>query len=113
MPQAKKEVWLSPHAELQGLSDAVLLERLRPLPRGSIEREAICEVLVTRYEGLVRSCVRPYRSSPEPVEDLLQVGFIGLLKAINNFDPACGDSLNAYARPCISGEITGRAAAGR
>ncbi len=101
----RKEVWLSPHAELQALSDTVLLKRLRPLPRGSIEREAICEVLVTRYEGLVRSCVRPYRSSPEPVEDLLQVGFIGLLKAINNFDPCVGESLAAYAVPCISGEI--------
>jgi RNA polymerase sigma-B factor len=96
---------LSPHTELQALSDAVLLERLRPLPRDSIEREAICEVLVTRYEGLVRSCVRPYRSSPEPPEDLLQVGFIGLLKAINNFDPGVGESLAAYAAPCVSGEI--------
>ena len=47
----------------------------------------------------------PYRHSPEPAEDLLQVGYLGLLKAINNFDPAHGDSLTAYAQPCISGEI--------
>ena len=49
--------------------------------------------------------MRSYRRSPEPAEDLLQVGYLGLLKAINNFDPSCGDSLNAYAQPCISGEI--------
>jgi len=96
---------LSPYAELHALSDNALLARLRPLPRGSAEREAICELLVSRYASLVRSCVRPYLRSPEPAEDLLQVGYLGLLKAINNFDPGRGDSLGAYAAPCISGEI--------
>jgi RNA polymerase sigma-B factor len=65
----------------------------------------VCAILVTRYAGLVRSCVQPYRNSPEPAEDLLQVGYVGLLKAINNFDPRNGESLGAYALPCISGEI--------
>jgi len=96
---------LSLHAELNLLSDNALLARLRVLPHGSAEREAICEILVSRYAALVRSCVRPYRQSPEPGEDLLQVGYVGLLKAINGFDPAYGDSLTAYAQPCISGEI--------
>jgi RNA polymerase sigma-B factor len=91
--------------ELQAWSDNALLARLRPLPRGNAEREMICEILVTRYAGLVRSCARPYLASPEPAEDLLQVGYVGLLKAINNFDPGYGESLSAYAQPCISGEI--------
>jgi RNA polymerase sigma-B factor len=96
---------LSLHTELQALSDNSLLARLPTLPRNSSEREAICEILVSRYAGLVRSCVRPYRQSPEPAEDLLQVGYVGLLKAINNFDPSYGVSLTAYAQPCINGEI--------
>ena len=96
---------MSLHAELQTLSDNVLLARLRGLPRGSAEREVICGILVTRYAGLVRSCVRPYRGSPELAEDLLQVGYVGLLKAINNFDPGIGESLTAYAIPSITGEI--------
>jgi RNA polymerase sigma-B factor len=96
---------LSPHAELQPLPDTMLLARLRSLPRASTEREAICEILVTRYAGLVRSCARPYRNSPEPAEDLLQVGYVGLLNAINNFDLDNGESLAAYAVPCIKGEI--------
>jgi RNA polymerase sigma-B factor len=96
---------VSLRAELRGLPDDVLLARLRPLPRGSAEREAVCEVLVTRYAGLVHRCVARYRRSPEPAEDLLQVGYVGLLKAINNFDPGTGDSLGAYAVPCVSGEI--------
>ena len=35
----------------------------------------------------------------------MQVGYVGLLKAISRFDPAVGGSLATYARPCISGEI--------
>jgi RNA polymerase sigma-B factor len=35
----------------------------------------------------------------------MQVGYLGLVKAIGNFDPSMGDSLPAYAAPCVSGEI--------
>jgi RNA polymerase sigma-B factor len=92
-------------AELNRLTDDELLVRFRALPRDSHERSVACEILVERYERLVRSCVRQYRGSPEPVEDLMQVGYVGLLKAINNFDPSFGSSLSAYAAPCVSGEI--------
>src|SRR5260370_28451299 len=35
----------------------------------------------------------------------MQVGYVGMLKAINNYDPEVGNSLSAYAQPCVSGEI--------
>jgi len=92
-------------AELQKLSDNALLAKVRALPRDNELRSAACEILVDRYQKLVRSCVRQYRGSPEPTEDLMQVGYVGLLKAINNYDPEVGDSLSAYAQPCVSGEI--------
>jgi RNA polymerase sigma-B factor len=92
-------------SELKELSDNVLLARIHALPRDSELRSVTCEILVDRYQKLVRSCVRQYRGSPEPTEDLMQVGYVGLLKAINNYDPELGDSLSAYAQPCISGEI--------
>jgi RNA polymerase sigma-B factor len=92
-------------AELKELSDNALLAKIRALPRDSELRAAVCEIIVDRYQKLVRSCVRQYRGSPEPTEDLMQVGYVGLLKAINNYDPEVGDSLSAYAQPCISGEI--------
>ncbi len=91
--------------KLGRLPDNELLRRFRALPADSEERAAVCELLVKRHEKLVRSCVRQYRGSPEPVEDLMQVGYVGLLKAINNYDPAIGNSLTAYAAPCVSGEI--------
>jgi RNA polymerase sigma-B factor len=92
-------------SSLENLEDAELLSIVRSLPRASYRREIACELLVSRHRGLVRSCVNRYRRSPEPTEDLMQVGYVGLLKAINNFDPAMGPSLAAYAQPCISGEI--------
>jgi RNA polymerase sigma-B factor len=90
---------------LAGLGDLELLGILRSLPLGSERRSLACELLVSRHRLLVRSCVRRYQRSPEPAEDLIQVGYVGLMKAINNFDPAFGGSLAAYAQPCIIGEI--------
>jgi RNA polymerase sigma-B factor len=90
---------------LAELPDEELLARCRDFPWGSAERAAACEVLVRRYESLVRACAWQYRGSPEPVEDLMQVGYVGLLKAINNYDPAFGNGLRAYAAPSIGGEI--------
>jgi RNA polymerase sigma-B factor len=95
-----------PHGtDLDKLSDEDLLARCRELPADSPERAAAREILVGRYEPVVRGCVRQYRGSPEPIEDLMQVGYVGLLKAINNFDPAFGGGLRAYAMPCITGEV--------
>lgn len=85
--------------------DEDLLALVRSLPPGSRERECACAELVSRYQALVRSCVLRYRDSPESHEELMQVGYLGLLKAINNFDPAFGGRLAAYAQPCVSGEI--------
>jgi len=90
---------------LDELGDSELLRLVQSEPQGSQQREEACAVLVRRYQALVRSCVMRYRDSPEPVEELMQVGYVGLLKAINNFDPEIGGSLAAYAQPCVSGEI--------
>jgi RNA polymerase sigma-B factor len=92
-------------ADLSELDDRELLRIVRSQPPASARRAAACELLVSRHRHLVRSCVQRYKRSPEPAEDLMQVGYVGLLKAINNFDPEVGGSLAAYAQPCISGEI--------
>jgi RNA polymerase sigma-B factor len=86
-------------------ADRELLQTIQTEPHGSSTRDAACAELVSRYQALVRSCVLRYRDSPEPQEELMQVGYVGLLKAINNFDADIGESLAAYAAPCITGEI--------
>jgi RNA polymerase sigma-B factor len=94
-----------PTADTAELGDAELVKLVQSLPRGSEERNVACEKLIGRYESLVRSCAQRYRHSPESAEELMQVGYVGLLKAINNFDPAFGSNLASYAQPCITGEI--------
>jgi len=90
---------------LAAMDDGKLLGIVNSLPAGSERRAAAYAVLVSRYRGLVWACAQRYSRSPEPAEDLVQEGYVGLVKAINNFDPAIGLSLAAYAYPCITGEI--------
>jgi RNA polymerase sigma-B factor len=92
-------------AGLAHCDDGELLSLVRALPLGSRRRAAACEVLVTRYQPLVRSCARKYWNGPDSADELMQVGYVGLLKAINKFDPAVGGSLAAYAFPSVSGEL--------
>src|SRR6185437_9201093 len=93
--------------DLAGLGDRELLAIAGSLPPGSARRDAARELLVSRYGHLVRSCARRYSRSPEPTEDLMQVGYVGLLKAIGNFDPATAGAggLAAFAQAYVSGEV--------
>jgi RNA polymerase sigma-B factor len=92
-------------SDAQYPSDLELLTLIHGQPRGSAARTDACEALVTRYQSLVRSCARRYHGSPESADELMQVGYVGLMKAINRFDPAAGTSLAPYALACVSGEI--------
>ena len=91
---------LSPPS-LDRLTDGQLAELLRD-PEW---RDAACETLVSRYQSIVNSCARRYRLPAQYTEDLVQVGYVGLLKAINGFDPAVTPELAGYAHACVSGEI--------
>jgi RNA polymerase sigma-B factor len=90
---------------LAEMDDLELLAVVGSLPYGSERRQAACELLVDRYRGLVWSCVHRYGRGAEPTEDLVQAGYVGLMKAINKFDPAFGRGLAAFALPCVAGEI--------
>ena len=94
-----------PTESLAGLEDRELLAIAGSMPPGSGYGGMARDLLVSRYGHLVRACARRYSRSPEPAEDLVQVGYVGLLKAIGNFDLAYAGSLAAFARPYISGEI--------
>ena len=61
--------------------------------------------VVEAHLGLVEHLARRYRGRGEPLDDLVQVGTIGLLKAVDRYDPDRGTSLAAFAVPTILGEI--------
>lgn len=63
------------------------------------------ERLIEKYIPLVKTIARRYAYTREPYEDLVQVGSIGLIKAVDRFEPARGVDLAAFAVPNILGEI--------
>lgn len=63
------------------------------------------EQLIEEHLPLVESVARRYRASGEPHEDLVQVGTIGLIKAIDRFDLSREVEFTSYAIPYIVGEI--------
>ncbi len=62
------------------------------------------EALVRLCEAMVRGIASDYRN-PDHEEDLVQVGFVGLLNAIEHFDPARGTPFSVFARHFVRGEI--------
>lgn len=63
------------------------------------------EVLILHHQRLVRSIVARFSGSEEPIEDLVQVGTIGLINALDRYDPSQGTRFSTYATPTILGEI--------
>jgi RNA polymerase sigma-B factor len=65
----------------------------------------IREQLIEIHQNLVRFLAGKFANRGEPLEDLVQVGTIGLINAIDRFDPKRGTKFSTYATPTIVGEI--------
>ena len=61
--------------------------------------------LIMSHLNLVRFLASKFKNRGEPLDDLIQVGTIGLIKAIDRFDPSRGLEFTTYATPTIMGEI--------
>lgn len=69
------------------------------------ERSNARDDLVRLHLPLVEHCARRFRNRGEPFEDLVQVGTIGLIKAVDRFDTDRGVEFSTYATPTIIGEV--------
>ncbi len=85
---------------------------LRSAPERELQRRyaadrepAIREELVRRFMPMARSLAMRYRRQTESLDDLVQVANLGLVKAIDGFDPERGRPFGAYAVPTILGEL--------
>lgn len=66
---------------------------------------ALREQLITSHLNLVSRLARRVVANDGQLDDLIQVGYIGLIKAIDRFDPSKGNKFSTYAIPTITGEI--------
>ncbi|MFG3051316.1 RNA polymerase sigma factor SigF [Kitasatospora sp. NPDC048239] len=82
-----------------------LFLRLAVLEPGSGEHTYVRDTLIELNLPLVRYASARFRSRNEPMEDIVQVGTIGLIKAIDRFDPERGVEFPTFAMPTVVGEI--------
>ncbi|TQF01144.1 SigB/SigF/SigG family RNA polymerase sigma factor [Kitasatospora acidiphila] len=83
----------------------VLLARLRATEDGTAEYSYVRGTLIELNTALVKFAASRFAHRKEPMDDILQVGTIGLIKAIDRFDPSYNVEFSTFALPTISGEI--------
>ncbi|QMU77073.1 RNA polymerase sigma factor SigF [Streptacidiphilus sp. PB12-B1b] len=83
----------------------VLFARMAALEEGTHEYQYVRNTLVELNLTLVRFAAGRFRNRSEPMEDIVQVGTIGLIKAIDRFDPEREIEFTTFALPTITGEI--------
>ncbi|GAA4883859.1 SigB/SigF/SigG family RNA polymerase sigma factor [Kitasatospora terrestris] len=90
--------------EARELSDA-LFRRLAALEPGTATYSYVRGTVIELNMPLVRFVASRFRHRPEELDDILQVGTVGLIKAVDGFDLGRGVEFVTYAIPTISGEI--------
>lgn len=85
----------------------VFFDRLQSLEEGTREYQYVRNTLIEMNISLVQFAARPFRDRPggPENEDIVQVGVIGLIKAIDRYDPERNTQLSTLALPYITGEI--------
>ncbi|HEV2033992.1 MAG TPA: SigB/SigF/SigG family RNA polymerase sigma factor [Candidatus Dormibacteraeota bacterium] len=69
------------------------------------ERDRLREQLVDSYHDFVYFLARKFQNRGEPLDDIVQVGYLGLIKAIERFDPDLGFEFTTFATLTVAGEI--------
>jgi RNA polymerase sigma-B factor len=90
----------SPGMDEQLADERMLLERY-----ARDQSPTVREELVDRFMPLARRLAARYAGGAEPFDDLVQVASVGLVKAIDRFDPARGTAFSTFAVPTILGEL--------
>jgi RNA polymerase sigma-B factor len=92
-------------ARQSGPDTDALLERLATLGEDDPGRGPLRDTVVTSHLPLVHHIARRFHGRGEPHDDLVQVGTIGLIKAVDRFEPGRGVPFAGYAVPTVTGEI--------
>ncbi|WP_084772604.1 SigB/SigF/SigG family RNA polymerase sigma factor [Nonomuraea candida] len=82
-----------------------LLTRMVAPETSDADRARLRELLVRMHERLAKEIANRYRNRGEPMEDLLQAAYVGLVKSINGFDAGLGHDFRGYAAVTMIGEV--------
>ncbi len=82
-----------------------LLRRLASLAPTDPSRRRLRQAAIEAWLPLARHLAHRFNGRGEPIDDLVQIATIGLIKAIDRFDPEYGNDFAAYAVPTVVGEI--------
>ncbi|PRX59031.1 RNA polymerase sigma-B factor [Nonomuraea fuscirosea] len=88
----------------QMTAEELLIEMARPQTPES-HKVRLRERLVETHAWMAKSLARRYRNRGEPMEDLLQAAYVGMIKAINRFDARLGHDFRRYAAVTMAGEV--------
>jgi RNA polymerase sigma-B factor len=105
LPGGADQIPVEPSGESEYAYLAPLFDELAALPPDHPERPALRAKLVTGYLPVVVHIARRFAGRGEPVDDLEQAGTVGLLNAVDRFEPDRGVDFLSYAVPTITGEI--------
>ncbi|MGR6973780.1 RNA polymerase sigma factor SigF [Streptomyces cynarae] len=100
--QNRASVKHHPHDDAPDTTEA--FRRLASLPQGP-ERDALRDEIVEAWLPMAERLAGRFRSRGESFEDLRQVAFLGLVKAVDRYDPERGHAFESYAVPTVTGEI--------
>jgi RNA polymerase sigma-B factor len=96
---------LTPEREAQRAETMRVLRRMVAMPVGDPERDRLRDEVVEDHMPYARHIARRYSTRGSTAEDFEQVAYLGLVKAVDNFDPEHGTGFLGYATPMIVGEI--------
>ena len=95
---------MTEQAQRRALEDALFAE-LHDACTSDVRRSAIRDELVAMHMPLVKHIARRYADRGEPMDDLVQAGSVGLIKAVDRFEPQRGVAFSSFAVPTIVGAI--------
>lgn len=104
-PQPRPEQGTALGVQDSGAGPHDVLERLARAPAGGDEQARLRAEAIEAWLPLARQLARRYAGRGEPLDDLTQTATVGLIKAIDRFEPDRGSDFVAFAAPTVAGEI--------
>jgi RNA polymerase sigma-70 factor (sigma-B/F/G subfamily) len=103
-PAAERDA-AQPRQDPWGVDTTGLMREMAAMPEDDPKRSALRERIIEGCLPYAERLARRFNGLGEPLEDLIQVAALGLVKAVDGYDPSLGTEFGAYATPTVLGEL--------